>query len=257
MSEDAGVKSLARAMRVLECFSVAEPELGVSEIAKKLGMQKSTIYNILSTFQQNGYISQNTKTNKYFLGMKFLHLSYIVNRHLSLREVFLPYMVRISEATKQTCFFAVRYRQEVHYIEAAYPNAHGPTRNILGERAPMYCTGLGKAMMAFMTEEETEKIINGQLEPYTSFTLTSPEKLRWEMEEIRRKGYAVDYMEHEFGLCCVAVPVFDTNGEVMAAVSVSGLSSAFDPESVVRYAQSMREILHPLQHRVECARLFE
>ena len=166
-------------------------------------------------------------------------------------------MVRISEATRQTCFFAVRYRQEVHYIEAVYPNAHEPTRNILGERAPMYCTGLGKAMMAFMPEEETEAMMAGSMEPYTSFTLTDPVKLREELAAIRMRGYAVDNMEHEFGLRCVAVPVFDTNGQVMAAISVSGLSSFFDDETVARYGQTLREILQPLQHRVECARIFE
>lgn len=256
MSEAIGVKSLARAMRVLECFSVTEPELGVSEIAKKLGMQKSTIFNILSTFQQCGYISQNPKTNKYFLGFKFLHLSYIVNSHLSLREIFLPYLMRISEATRHICFFAVCYHQEVHYIEAIYPYTQEPTRNILGERAPMYCTGLGKAMLAFMPPEEADEIINGPLTAYTPFTLTNPDDLRKDLEKTRMNGYSIDNMEHEFGLRCVAVPVFGSNGKVIAAVSVSGLSSAFDPSSIQQCAQTLIEVLRPLQHRVEAVALF-
>ena len=105
--EEYSVKSLARAMRVLECFTVEQPELGISEIAKRLGMQKSTVFNILNTFQKTGYICQNPETNKYYLGVKILHLGYIVNHHMGLRDVFLPYLTKITEATHEVCYFGI------------------------------------------------------------------------------------------------------------------------------------------------------
>ncbi len=248
MDAEYSVKSVARAMRVLECFSVEQPELGITEIAKMLGMQKSTIFNILHTFEQNGYIVQNPKTNKYYLGFKILHLSYIVNHHLGLRDIFLPYMRTIAETAREICYFGILDHQEVLYIEAVYPSNLQQTRNILGERAPLYCTGLGKAMLAYLPQEQIERVLGGDLRPYTSFTLSDPAMLRSDLDEIRANGYAVDNMEHEFGVRCVAVPVFGANGQVMAAVSVSGPSPRFDHNTLFTDAQLIRSTLQPLQN---------
>lgn len=248
MEQEYSVKSLARAMRVLECFSVQRPELGVTEIAKMLGMQKSTICNILSTFEKTGYVVQNPETSKYHLGTKILHLSYIVNQHLGMRDIFMPYLHRIAEEAREACYFGILSNDEVLYIEAVYPSHQQQTRNILGERAPLYCTGLGKTMLAHMPQENAERVISGELKPYTACTICAPAALRDNLEEIRRNGYAVDNMEHEFGVRCVAVPVFGANGQVMAAVSVSGPSPRFDHNAIVRHAEVIMRILQPLQH---------
>ena len=245
--EEYGVKSLARAMRVLECFSVKEPELGISEIAKRLGMQKSTIYNILSTFQKTGYINQNSKTNKYYLGVKILHLGYIVNHHMGLRDIFLPHLARIAEETREVCYFGILDNDEVLYIESAYPSSQQQTRNILGERAPLYCTGLGKAMLAFLPPERSDEILKSAMEKYTSFTICDADVMRSHLEEIRLSGYAVDNMEHEFGVRCVAVPVFNAADEVFAAVSVSGPSLRFDQATVANDARIIAEEIASLQ----------
>lgn len=247
MPDQSNVKSLARAMQVLECFSVEQPELGPSEIAKQLGMQKSTVYNILSTFQKCGYLVKNIQTGRYSLGLKVLHLGYIVNCNHGLRDMFLPYLTRIAQETHEVCYFGILDDQEVLYIESAYPSNQQQTRNILGERAPLYCTGLGKAMLAFMPEEQADQVLSGTLKPFTGCTLCDPAVLRHHLEEIRANGYAVDNMEHEFGIRCVAVPVFNTAGKVFAAVSVSGPSPRFDPETIINDARIISGILQPLQ----------
>lgn len=247
MAEDNNVKSLARAMRVLECFSVQNPELGITEIAKMLGMQKSTIHNIVRTFEKDGYIVQNPRTYKYYLGYKILHLGYIVNHHMGLRDIFLPYMRQIAEDAHEVCYFGILNNGEVLYIEAVYPSSQQQTRNILGERAPLHCTGLGKAMLAYLPQEEIEQVIGGEMKAYTSYTLCEPTVLRDHLEEIRLRGYSVDNMEHEFGVKCVAVPVFGANGQVMAAVSVSGPSPRFDQDTVEQDARLLSDILQPLQ----------
>lgn len=248
MDHDYSVKSLSRALKVLECFSVEQPELGITEIATKLGMQKSTIHNILSTFQQNGYIVQDPKTSKYYLGVKVLHLGYIVNHHLGLRDVFLPYLHKIANAAREVCYLGVLDQQEVLYIEAVYPSGSQQTRNILGERAPLYCTALGKAMLAFMPPERQEAVLSGEFEAFTPYTIISPDRLKVNLEEIRLNGYAVDDMEHEFGIRCVAIPVFSSDRQVMAAVSVSGPSLRFDHTTIAKDAQLITSILQPLQY---------
>lgn len=242
-----GVKSLARALRVLECFSLEQPELGVSEIARMLDMQKSTVFNILSTFQQSGYVMKNPQTNKYYLGFKTLHLSYIVNQHLGLREIMLPALTKIAEASHEVCYFGILNNDEVLYIEGVYPSTQQATRNILGERAPLFCTGLGKAMLAFLPPEKIDRITADKLKAYTGHTLSDRMALLNNLAEIRTNGYSVDNMEHEFGVRCVAVPLFGANGAVMGAVSVSGPSPRFDPETIIQDANLIKEVIQPLQ----------
>lgn len=245
--DSSSVKSLVRALQVLECFSVEQPELGPSDISRKLSMQKSTVYNILSTFQKCGYLYKNVQTGKYSLGLKVLHLGYIVNSHQGLRDIFLPYLNRIAQETHEVCYFGILNDNEVLYIESAYPSGQQQTRNILGERAPLYCTGLGKAMLANLPEEDRERILAKPMRDFTGCTLHDPAILRHNLEEVRLNGYAVDNMEHEFGIRCVAVPVFNSAGKVFSAVSVSGPSPRFDPETLINDARIIHEILQPLQ----------
>lgn len=249
MSDESNVKSLVKALSVLECFSLEQPELGISEISRTLGLQKSTVYNILSTFQKCGYLTKNPQTSKYALGLKVLHLAYIVSSHHGLRDMFLPYLTRIARETKETCYFGILDEREVLYIETASP-LQQQSRNILGERAPLYCTGLGKAMLAHLPESEIEIILSAPMRAFTGFTVTDPAALRQQLEEVRSNGYAVDNMEHEFGVRCVAVPVFGSSGQVMAAVSVSGPSPRFDPETVIRDAKLIADVLQPLQYQL-------
>lgn len=247
MPKDNTVKSLKRAIAVLDCFSQKEPELSVTEIARKLDMQKSTIFNILSTFQESGILIKNPSNSKYRLGYKLLHLSYIINSGISIREDFLPFLKEIANTTGEVCYFGLLDGLEVLYIDAVYPLTQLQARNILGERAPLYCTGLGKAMLANLSEDQINAVLTGPMPPFTKCTITDPDVLRNELEEIRQNGFAVDNMEHEFGIRCVAVPVFGLSGNVLGAVSVSGPSPRFDPPTIVRTASIITEKLKSLQ----------
>ncbi len=241
MEKEYPVKSLAKAIQVLECFTLQEPELGVTEISQRLGMLKTTVYNILSTFAMLGYVVQNPKTEKYYLGTKILHLGYIVNNHMGLREMFLPYLERIAKACGEVCYFGIPQDGQVLYIESVYPPGQARLRNILGERASMHCTGLGKAMLAYMERPDME------LPRYTPQTICDPTALDAELAAVRERGYAVDNMEHEIGIKCVACPIFGADGRVVAAVSVSGPSMRFDDDTVSRHAQTLMQILSPIQ----------
>ena len=249
MPKDNTVKSLKRAIAVLDCFSQKEPELSVTEIARKLGMQKSTIFNILSTFQESGILVKNATNSKYLLGYKLLHLSYIINSGISIREDFLPFLKEIANATGEVCYFGLLDGLEVLYIDAVYPLTQLQARNILGERAPLYCTGLGKAMLANLSNDQINTVLSSPMPPFTKCTITDPVILQKELDEIRQNGFAVDNMEHEFGISCVAVPVIGLNGKVLGAVSVSGPSPRFDPLTVTKTAAIIIEKLQTLQHR--------
>lgn len=242
MQQEYPVKSLAKAMRVMECFTLQEPELGVSEISRKLNMLKTTVYNILSTFEMMGYVRQNPRTEKYYLDTRILRMAYVVNNHMGLRDMFLPSLEKIADECGEVCYFGIPQDGEVLYIESVYPSGQARLRNLLGERAPMHCTGIGKAMLAYMNMPDHE------LSYHTPQTICDRKVLQEEMERIRERGYAIDNMEHEMGIKCVAVPVFGADGQVMAAVSVSGPSMRFDEPTIVRHAKVLQQELSPLQY---------
>ena len=121
-------------------------------------------------------------------------------------------------------------------------------RKILGEHAPMYCTGLGKALLAFMPEEEQLKYAPDEFVKFTENTLTSKEELLEDLRRIRERGYSIDNMEHEYGVACVAVPIFGHDGTPVAAISISGPSPRFQHQAIVQAATVMKEILRPTQY---------
>jgi len=248
MSDEFKVKSLAKAIKLLECFSMERPELSIKELSEMLDIQKSTAHNIADTFKKLGYLSQNPETNKYLLGLGLLKFSYTINSHLGFRNFFMPFMEKISNKTNEVVFLGIPHGGEVLYLECHFPTGSRATRNILGERAHMHCTGLGKAMLAFLPEHERNKYTAGNLKKFTERTITDQGRLIKELELIRNRGYAVDNMEHEHGVTCVAFPVFGANRQIVAALSTSAPSLRLDDDAIIRVAETMRSALEPAQH---------
>ncbi len=246
INETVKVKSLVKALQLLECFSAEHPKLGISELSAMLGYNKATVYNIASTFTATGYLKQDPVTSKYSLGLKLLQFSYLINKENDLPTTMVPYLQKIADATGETVYLGIPYEADVLYLATRTPSASIP-RTILGERAPMYCTGLGKCLLAFMPEEK-RPFLPDTFKPYTSNTITDRQKLLQELTQIQERGYAIDNMEHEFGVSCVAVPVFGNNREPIAAVSVSGPSLRFDFNSIEHIYESAKGILEEVQY---------
>lgn len=250
MEQEYKVKSLVKVFRILECFSTAKPELGVTEIARMLDIQKSTVHNIADTCLHLGYLVQNKDTGKYSLGVKFLQFSYIINTHMGIRNFFLPYIKQISRELSETVYLGIPHENEVLYIECCYHTDNLGTRSVLGEHAPMYCTGLGKAMLAFLPEEKQTEYASMPLQRYTPNTITDRQLLLQDLVEVRKRGYSIDNMEHEFGITCIGIPIFSHDNAVVAAVSVSAPSLRFDEEIIKRNALQMKNILLSAQNKL-------
>lgn len=235
------VKSLGKALEILEIFSEQPCEYGVSDLARKTGLPKSSIHNILSTFSFYGFLQYNKKTQMYQLGYKALELGNTFQKKDYFISVLQPFMSEISEQTDECVFLAKQSGSRVVYLDALYPeNTFG--RNIIGVKAPMYCTGIGKAMLAFCDDAFIADILASPLETYTAYTLIDRNALMNEILSIRKNGYAVDNMEHEFGIKCVAVPIFSLNGELLGGLSVSGPSLRFPPETIEKYSELLKNV---------------
>ncbi|WP_334105333.1 IclR family transcriptional regulator, partial [Muricomes intestini] len=145
------IKSLQKALEVLNCFS-SKPTLGVTEISEQLGLYKSNVHNILSTFQAMNYLEKDEESDKYKLGMGIFTLSRALGDTFAITKIAMPYMQELANITNTRVYLAIPHNNEVVYLEAMYPaESTHLMRSMLGERADMHCTGLGKAMLANMS----------------------------------------------------------------------------------------------------------
>lgn len=238
LPEQVKVKSLYKAVQLLFYFSGEDKELGVTELAQKSGVLKSTVYNVLATYEACGIVERNPRTNKYRLGLKILELSNQFYRNSDIRQVMRPYMDELAAQSGECVYLAARQDREIIYMDAAFPPGSVGGRNMVGVSAPSYCTGIGKAILAFEPEEVWDRVldVSGGLKAFTENTITDGDALKKELETIRHRGYSIDNMEHEYGVKCVAAPVKNYEGRVLAAISISGPSLRFSEERVENLA---------------------
>ncbi|MGI5977332.1 MAG: IclR family transcriptional regulator [Candidatus Limivicinus sp.] len=248
--EDIKVKSLEKAILVIECF-LSGSELGVTEISDKLGYCKSTVFNILSTFRAMGYLEKNPETEKYRLGVRFCDFSRAVGENFSIKKISAPYMQELANQVNERVYLGVPLKDEVLYLESMYPvDEPAMMKSLMGYRAKMYCTGLGKAMMAFLPEQDIDAALAEPLEAFTENTITDPKLLRQNLMGVRSCGYAIDNMEHEFGVKCVAMPVFGRGHSLAGAVSISGPSLRFSKERIESMLVYLKVCTEKIQNRL-------
>ncbi len=240
--ENIKVKSLYKAIKLLDYFVSSSTEIGVTELSKKTGMLKSSVHNILSTFEVCGIVERNPQTSRYHLGAKVLEYSNHFYQNNDIRKIIRPSAEELAELTGETIYIAKLFNYHVIYLDAVYPKACIGGRNVIGIRADAYCTGLGKALLAYQELSIIDDVIGRGLVAYTKNTITDPKSLMKELELIRQRGYAIDNMEHEHGIKCVAVPLFNIAGQVVSAMSISGPSLRFGENKIKEYIKVLLEI---------------
>ena len=244
------VKSLQKALDVLNCFTEKQP-LGVTEISEKLGLYKSNVHNILMTFKAMDYLEQNSETGKFQLGSAILSLSYALQESLTISNVAVPIMKRIAQETGEVVYLAIPRGDEVIYLEAAYP-PNQPTRGraIAGERAKMFCTSVGKAILSKMSDDEVDLILSEEKEIYTDYTITDKTQLWDEVLKAREDGYAFDNMENTYGVKCVGVPILNREGGIEGAMSISAPSLRMDDGKKEIFVESLKKHAIEIQKRL-------
>lgn len=242
MNEDVKVKSLAKALRLLEMF-IEEPVLGVTEIALKTELNKSNVSDILTTFAGMGYVERNDMTGKYQLGAKLLKFAYPIVQQMNVHKAIYPHMLMLAEHLGEMIYLAIPYGKEALYLQNALPVSKPGSylvRSVLGEKAPLYCTGIGKAMLSRMPEAEWAQRVPERMTRFTENTCLDRDALFRELQMTRERGYAIDDMEHENGVRCVAIALIGENGEVSAGLSVSGPAQRFTPERCEEIARELK-----------------
>jgi|Deesub1362A_J573_1020465.scaffolds.fasta_scaffold00145_61 DNA-binding IclR family transcriptional regulator len=217
------IKSIKRAAEILECFSVQQPELSISEIASMLNLPKGTVSRYLSTLKSVGFVEQDTNSFVYRLGIRLFQLGKVVESQMDLKKIAAPHLKELAEKSGETVFLAIIRGSNVIYVHKERSNRAMSMSYNEGETCPMHCTALGKVILAFLPEERSKQIIQDmKLERFTENTITDPIKLEEEIRQIRSQGYAIDDQELEEGLRCVSAPIFDDRGVIIASISIAG-----------------------------------
>ncbi|HZK54279.1 MAG TPA: IclR family transcriptional regulator [Desulfosporosinus sp.] len=243
------VHSVDKALAVLEALGRVD-EIGISDLNRELGIGKGTIHRLITTLRINGYVEQ-TETEKYRMSLKLFEMGNKVVNRLGIRKIANPYMEQIARDTKETVNLGVLDGGEVIYIERI--ESLEPLRMGLevGTRVPVYCSALGRAIISYYTPDEINNILTsivnkGRMTQRTENTVTDPKILMKRMQIIKEQGYSFEDEEIATGLRCVAAPIFNFTGKVVAAVSIASpkvrLTDEVLPEFVALLKKSTKEI---------------
>jgi IclR family pca regulon transcriptional regulator len=219
-------QSLERGLAILSAFTPDRPDLGISELARKLDLTRSTTHRYVATLTTLGYLQQDDSTRKYRLGPRVLDLGFSVLGSLGLREIAAPHLRRLTDTTGHTSNLAIRDDTDVILIDRVrgLPGRYHHLEFSLhvGSRIPAYCSATGKALLAFLPPPDLERILDRtDLVQRGPRTLTDKKALIAELERVRQTGLAVNDEELESALRSIASPVRTRSGEVVAAINVA------------------------------------
>jgi DNA-binding IclR family transcriptional regulator len=217
------VQSVSHAIDVLEAFKGDEDELGVTELSSRLGLPKNNIFRLLVTLELRGYIEQNRSTGNYRLGIKTFELGQIFRRRMGLLKQAHPVLEELEAKCNESTYLAIIQDGMVVYVDMVETTHSVRIVPKLGQRVPAYCTAVGKMQLAYESQDEVERILDKiGLKPLTPNTITDKQQLLEHLKQVAKQGYAIDNEELEEEVKCVAAPVRDYTGQVIASICISG-----------------------------------
>jgi len=245
------IQSTDRIFDILEVLSSEKEGMRLTEIGRRVGLHKSTVYRFLASMEQRGYVEKIRDTGLYKLGLKFIELSGVFLNKLELKTEAQPYLQNLATLSTQPVYLAIRDEEEIIYIDKVETFQSLRKYSIIGRRAPSYCTALGKALLTALCEYHLEALFrNRELKAYTPKTTTNLDRLIQEIEEIRQRGWAEDDEEYETGVRCIAAPIYDYRNGVIAAVSTSGSTHMIPKHDAERIASCVMEAASEISKRM-------
>lgn len=234
------LQSLDRAVSVLELLGDSEGPLGLADVCERMDLHKSTAHRALMVLERTGLI-ERTLDNRFRLGLKLYELGSRAVEQIDLRARVQPWFRRLSAQVGETVHLGVLQKATVVYLDKVEPsNRRVWLDSRIGASNPVYCTAMGKAMLAFLPPDAAADVIARiRFTRFTPRTLVTPEALQRSLERVRRRGYAIDDEEVECGVRCVGAPILNEAGRPVAAVSVSGPSSRITSQSVPGIAEHL------------------
>lgn len=230
------LSSVANSIRLLKAFTDDEYELGVSSLAKRLGLAKSTVHRLASTLIKDDMLEQDRETGKYRLGLALFELGARVRRKMNVFYEAQFALKDLVEKTGETAHLTVLDHASVLFLYKVESRQAIRMKSVLGARVPAHSSADGKALLAYQTNDMVESIAVDGLAAITPKTITELSLLMADLSQVRARGYALDDEETEIGLRAIAAPIRDSSGEVVAAISVAGPIQRMTKKVVLSFA---------------------
>ncbi len=245
-------RTVNKAIAILEQFTVDEPQLGVSELSRRLDLTRSTVHRLLASLRQGGLIEQNESTHKYRLGRAAVELGYTAIYSDPLLVTALPYLYFLSEQVGETVYLGERRGLEVAtLLHVLSPSSREQMQWY--NRLPLHCSSTGKVLLAYSDESELAAFLEQGLPRYTEHTITDATALREDLHRIREQGFATDFEEYQLGANAIAVPVADREDEVVAALAVLGPAYTMTREKAMASLERLRAISREITVKLAAA----
>lgn len=244
-------QSVEKVLGILEYMSQKPPQR-LMDMSEDMDINASTLLRFLTTLKLHGYVDQEAETDKYFLTYKIRILGNYIDYNSSLRTICKPYMEKIAGMFGESCCLAIEENRKVVYIEIVEtPGNMLRSMQRIGHLAPMHCTGIGKLFLTNYSDEEIDSLISEEgLQRYTDYTLVTKEQLVEELKGVKAAGIAYDNEECEIGARCVAGPIYDISGKVIAGISVTGPAPRLNDEFIQSKLDEFKEILSIISEKM-------
>jgi len=245
------VQSLANGLDILDILVEADHPLGVTELARKTDLDKSTVYRLLTTLANRSYIIQEVETRRYLPSLKIVSHGRKIINDIQLRSVAKTYLKRLTQSMGVSSDLAILAGVRVVYIDHEDSDASLNVQAEIGQVAPPHCTALGKALTIQYSPDEIKNLYKDyELRRFTSKTITDLDELVAHLETVKERGYAVDEEEFNVGVSRLAAPIYDHTNKVVAAVGISGPSIRITSGRILELAPSVVEAAREISLKI-------
>jgi DNA-binding IclR family transcriptional regulator len=223
------IQTVSNALDLLEQFKDGTTELGLTDLSRRLNLQKNNVFRLVATLESRHYINLNNLTGKYRLGLRARVLGQVALMQTDFLCHSRPALNSLRNQCHETCYFSILADSCSYYVDGIESDLPVRVAHRIGSRKPLYCTATGKVFLAFMAPEDRDRFLDGpEAMPLTAGTIINRDQLCEELHLIAQQGFAIEDQEHDLGVVEIAVPVFDFNGSVVAALSISGPAMRLD-----------------------------
>lgn len=246
------VNSVEKAGRILVHLARSRSQ-SAAQIATELELARSTTYKILVTLETQGLVERGAGENTFHLGHRLIELGHRAQEEIDLYRVSHPFLTALNESTGETVHLTVLDDLQVLYVDCVESTRRLRTYSVIGLRGPLHSTAVGKAILAFQDRALLQRVITAGLPRQTDATITVPEKLAEELERTHSRGYAIDDLENDPDIRCVAAPIRDERGEAVAAVSLSGPAERLTRDRAHELAPLVQQAADGIEQRAASA----